>query len=273
MNFGETAIESSKHQKVVNFDVYSGNERIEQFNKPIELRFEYEDFGISTNEAQSAGIFRLNEVTNQWDAVGGIVDIESGTIFVKRTHLSQYTVMKSKKSFSDVNNSWVEKEIHSLLNKGVIQNADKFEPQSKLTRGEFAAWIAKAYGLEASGKALPFKDLAKSNKNYDAIAAVYEQGLISGKSKSKFEADGFITEQEMAVIMSRTLIAFSDKKSNPKVKSKYLSDLKGKDVANWAQQDMALLMELGINGQKDFAKGNAYVTKETAAAVFSKAYL
>lgn len=260
------------NQKIVDFNVLAGEQPVNNFQKPIEISFKYADFGVDSSDLLNTSIFRFNEDAKNWDNVAGIVDKESGSISTKRTHLSQYTVMKSKKSFSDANNSWAKNEINSLLNKGIVNASEKFEPQANLTRGEFAAWISKAYGLEASTKALPFKDVAKTNENYSAIAAVYNQGIISGKSKTKFEPDGYITEQEMAVIMGRTLVAFSDKKTNTKTQSKYLSSLKDKDVASWAQQDVALLMELGISNSKDLAKGNAYVTKETAAASFVKVY-
>ncbi len=180
--------------------------------------------------------------------------------------------MKSKKSFSDADNSWAKVEINSLLNKGIVSQTSKFEPKALLTRGEFASWIANAYGLQTKTASLPFKDVSKTNANYDAIAAVYSQGLIKGKTKNSFDPSGYITEQEMAVIMGHALVAFGDKQSNVKTQSKYLSSLKSKEVASWAESDMALLMELGMTGSTDVGKGSGFVTKETAAAAFAKVY-
>lgn len=260
------------NKKVVEFNVYEGQNVIESYNKPIEISFQYGEFGVGSNEVQDASIFRYNETLKDWDPVGGIVDPESGNIRVKRTHLSQYTVMKSKKAFSDADNSWAKNEINSLLKKGIIAETAKFEPKSYLTRAEFASWIAKAYGLESKTASLPFKDVSKTSENYNAIAAVYSQGLIKGKSKNTFDPNGFITEQEMAVIMGQALIAYGEKQSNTKTQSKYLSTLKTKEVASWAESDMALLMELGMKGSTDLGKGNGFVTKETAAAAFSKVY-
>lgn len=275
MKFLENPVVSEEYQnnkKVVEFNVYQGQTIIENYEKPIELSFKYESFGIQSSDALDSSIFRYNEALKDWDPVGGILDPQSGEIRVKRTHLSQYTVMKSKKSFSDIDNSSAKSEINSLLNKGVIKNTDRFEPKSYLTRGEFSSWMANAFGLQSKDKTLPFKDVDVKNENYSAIAAVYGKGLISGKSKTKFEPDGFITEQEMSVVMSRALVAFGDKKSNSKTKSKHLEILKEKDVASWAQEDVALLLELGIKNDKNLAKGDSLITKETAAAVFSKLY-
>lgn len=275
MKFLENPVVSEEYQnnkKVVEFNVYQGQTNIENYEKPIELSFKYESFGIKSSDALDSSIFRYNEVLKDWEPVGGILDPQSGEIRVKRTHLSKYTVMKSKKSFSDIDNSSAKSEINSLLNKGVIKNTDKFEPKAYLTRGEFSSWMANAFGLQSKDKTLPFKDVDVKNENYSAIAAVYGKGLISGKSKTKFDPDGFITEQEMSVVMSRALVAFEDKKSNSKTKYKHLEILKEKDVASWAQEDVALLLELGVKNNKNLAKGDSLVTKETAAAVFSRLY-
>lgn len=275
MNFLENqtmpeGLENNK--KVVEFNVYEGQTALDTYTSPIEISFKFSEFGIAPEDMQNAAIFRFNEEQKSWDPVGGIPDQESGSIRVKRTNLSQYTVMKSKKSFSDADNSWAKVEINSLLNKGIVSQTAKFEPKSLLTRGEFASWIANAYGLQTKTASLPFKDVKKDNANYDAIAAVYSQGLIQGKTKNTFDPGGYITEQEMAVIMGHALVAFGDKQSNAKTQSKYLSSLKSKEVASWAESDMALLMELGMTGSTDVGKGNAFVTKETAAAAFAKVY-
>ena len=267
-----TSATYENNQKSVEFNVYEGQTLVENYEKPIELSFKYEAFGVQPTDNSDLSIFRYNDDLKDWDPVGGIIDPQSGEIRVKRTHLSQYTVMKSKKSFSDADTSWAKNEINSLLNKGIVKSTAKFEPKAYLTRGEFSSWIANAFGLQSQGKALPFKDVDKKSEHYAAIASVYNQGLISGKSKSQFDPNGYITEQEMAVIMGQALISFGDKKSNNKTTSKHLASLKAKDVSGWAEQDMALLMELGIKNGKDLAQGNSFVTKETAAAAFFNLY-
>jgi hypothetical protein len=177
--------------------------------------------------------------------------------------------MKSKKSFSDADQSWAKSEINALLNKGIVSDSAKFEPQSALTRGEFAQWIAKAYGLKVASTNLPFKDVAKSGDAYEAIAAVYQQGLLSGKSKTSFDPNGAVTQNEMAAALGKLMVSFNNKEKGSKVTSKYLSQLKTTQVASWAEDDMALLMELGFNAT---GKSGDPVTKEVAAAAFMKFY-
>ena len=160
------------------------NEKQEKFSKPITLAFSLVTFNLDKESPNELAIFKKNEVNGVWEPVGGIVDPEGGKIFVTRDNLSQYTVLKSKKSFSDADTSWAKAEINAMLNKGIIADSSNFNPQSALTRGEFAQWIAKAYGLKVSSASMPFKDVAKGGDEYAAIAAVYEQGLLSGKSKN-----------------------------------------------------------------------------------------
>ncbi len=245
------------------------NKTVEQFKQPITLNFSLTAFNLQSESPEALAIFKLNPETGAWEPVGGIVDPESSSIFVTRDTLSQYTVLKSKKSFSDADQSWAKSEINAMLNKGIVSASDNFQPQALLTRGEFASWIAKAYGLKVTASKLPFKDVNSSNSNYNAIAAAYEHGLLSGKSKSKFDPNGAISQNELAAAMSKLLVSFDKKEKSGKVTSKYLANLKTTQVASWAEDDMALLMELGFNAT---GNGEAAVTKEAAAAAFMKFY-
>lgn len=256
----------------VDFTVFENNLQRGTFAHPIELRFELASFGLEPVDGNYLAIYKMNEITKTWTVVGGIVDPESGNIFVNRNSLSQYTVMKSKKSFSDSNNSWAKVEIQTMLNKGIVEETNNFNPKALLTRAEFASWIAKAYGLVGTSTEMPFKDVPKSNKDYNAISAMYQLGLIGGKTKNMFDPNGNLTADEMAVILGKVVVMFDNKKVSSKSTSKYLSGLKSKDVASWAEGDTALLMELGMSKNKEFAQANGYVTKETVAAAFMTFY-
>ncbi len=265
-----TAAKPGDPELVYDMALLVNNARQEKFGKPITLAFSLVTFKLDNESPEELAIFKKNPDTGAWEPVGGIVDPEGGKIFVNRDNLSQYTVLKSKKSFSDADQSWAKAEINAMLSKGILADTEKFSPQSVLTRGEFAQWIAKAYGLKVSSASLPFKDVAKGSDSYAAIAAVYEQGLLNGKSKTSFDPSAAVTQNEMAAALGKLLVSFDNKEKSGKVTSKYLSQLKTTQVASWAEDDMALLMELGLNttGQN----GKDPVTKEAAAAAFMKFY-
>lgn len=262
----------SSGSTLVNFEVLQNNTPVQVLSQPVTLSFNLSAFGLSGSDWSTLAIYRLNPQSGQLEAVGGRINTVDGTINVLRGSLSQYTVMKSSKTFSDADQSWAKAEINAALNKGIVAAGDKFEPKAAITRAEFASWIAKAYGLKASGKALPFKDVPKSHAYYAEIAAIYEAGLIDGKSKTLFDPNGTLSASELAVILGKTLVKFDNKQTSEKVTSKHLAALKSSDTASWAQSDMALLQELGFSTQKELAQLKGQVTKEVAAAAFMKAY-
>ena len=70
--------------------------------------------------------------------------------------------MPSFKTFYDVNNgaSWAEEFIEKLASKGIVngKSETKYEPNTSMTRGEFAAMISRSLDLTSKGTA-PFKDV------------------------------------------------------------------------------------------------------------------
>lgn len=254
---------------VYEFGLMVNEQPQEKFSRPITLTFSLASFGYEKESTEVLSVYKLNTVQMRWEPVGGIVDPQSGSIFVTRDNLSQYTVLKSKKSFSDADQSWAKVEINAMLNKGIVTDTAKFEPKSVLTRGEFATWIANAYGLKVSDKGVPFKDVPKDSAYYNAVAAVYQQGILVG-NKGKFNPDKPLTQNELAAALGKVLVSFDNKQKSDKVTSKHLSALKTTQVASWADDDMALLMELGFNATAK--SGGDKVTKEAAASAFMKFY-
>ncbi len=259
-------------QTAVDFNLMQGSGAPLTILEPVLLRLNLNQFGMANSPSDQLYLGRYNPVTQSWESVGGRVDEQSQTISTFRSGLSQYTVMKANKTLSMADNSWAKAEINAALNKGIIKNASGFNPKDLMTRGEFASWIANAYGLKASGKKLPFKDVTKGSPYYESVAAVYEAGLIGGKTATTFAPSGTLSADEMAVIIGKTLKKFENKQATDKVKSKYLSALKASDTSSWAAKDKALLAELGIISTQELAKIKGNVTKEMAAAVLMKFY-
>jgi len=193
------------------------------------------------------------------------------TLSVKRGSLSQYTVLKSSRTFNDIENTSAKDAVQKLLNKGVIQPTTSFNPDSPLTREEFASWIAKTYGLSTSKTiVLPFTDVSRDSAHYDSIAAVYSQGLVSGKSKTIFDPKGNITKQEMAKIIGGALVLYENKKSNIALTTRILAT--GTDLPDWAQTGISLMVDLGFMDTSDLSATTSFMTKESAAAILGKLF-
>lgn len=270
MTFGPS--QGPAGQPAVDFNLTQSNGAQLPISQPVKLSFDLNQFGLGGVPSNQIVISRLNESTGAWEEVGGAVDEQSQVVSVFRGGLSQYTVMKSNKTLSVADNSWAKEEINAALNKGIIKTAAGFNPKDLMTRAEFAAWITNAYGLKSSGKKLPFKDVTKGSPYYEAVSAAYEAGLIGGKTATTFAPSSVLTADEMAVIVGKTLKKFENKQATEKVKSKYLADLKASDTSKWAENDKALLTELGIINAQELAKTKGNVTKEMAAATIMKFY-
>ncbi|MEA4823435.1 MAG: S-layer homology domain-containing protein [Clostridiaceae bacterium] len=91
-----------------------------------------------------------------------------------------------------------------LLRMGVLSGFDDgtFRPNATMTRAQYAAILVRALKLKASGKA-PFADVANGAWYAGAVAAAYENGLIAGRSGTRFDPEGQVSVVEAKIILAR----------------------------------------------------------------------
>ncbi len=256
-------------------ELFAGTDEMKTLDEPVELAFdldEFEFFDSQYNPSQ-VSVFRLNENTGEWEPVGGVYDPVTNSVSTKRISLSQYTVMQSSKSFTDVESSWAKAEINELLGKGIIDEEASFNPEDAVTREEFTVWVTRAYGLTNEEASAPFEDIAADSGHYDEIASAYDKGIISGNSETTFNPDGNITKEQMMVILSNAMVAYDDKKLNADLTAEIPGYRDGADVAEWATDEVALMIELGIItvGERGIGPKET-ITKEMAASIIKKIY-
>lgn len=107
--------------------------------------------------------------------------------------------------YADVKSGhWAYDSISSLNEKKLISGYPdgKFMPDSTITRAEAASIMARALDLKKT-KNPTFTDVPSSHFAFDAIAAVAEHGIITGREKNKFSPEGKLTRAEMASILTR----------------------------------------------------------------------
>ncbi|WP_332650870.1 S-layer homology domain-containing protein [Lysinibacillus sp. 54212] len=99
---------------------------------------------------------------------------------------------------------WAYSAIIALNDKNLIKGYPNgtYMPDSSITRAEAASIIARALNLKNT-KNPPFTDVPSSHFAYNAIAAVAEHGIITGREKNKFSPEGKLTRAEMASILTR----------------------------------------------------------------------
>lgn len=111
-----------------------------------------------------------------------------------------------------------------------------------------------------------FKDLTKDNFAYDAIAALYKRGVVSGDGNNYIYPENGITREEIAKIaLAVNQIA---------VETGLEMDAADKDsVSPWATNIVATAMKKGILGgyEDGTIRPNRFVTREEMVAVFVRA--
>jgi len=260
---------------VTDINVVLDGEKKEVLEKPVRLSFELDDFEFWEADASVAqlSVFRLNEETDEWEPVGGVYDPVTNSLSTRRISLSQYTVMQSNKAFSDVENSWAKDEINELLNKGILDEDVAFNPEETITREEFTTWVARAYGVTNDNATAPFTDIDPEHEHYTEIASAYSSGLVSGSGGGSFNPEATITKEQMSAILANAMVEYDQKQMNEGLTGTLASATDADLVSDWAGDDMAMLMELGVIGKE---AGNLNpqqeMTKEEAAAILKKIY-
>ncbi len=263
-----------KSGHVIDVNYYVGSEEKSTLDAPASLQFDLSKFEFDEElNADKVSIFRLNEETGIWEPVGGVYDPVTKTIKTRRITLSQYTVMQTNKTYNDVENSWAQKEINALLNKGVLEQTASFTPEEGVTRKEFATWMTRAYGVTKPGAELPFEDIEENDQNYSELASGYEAGIFSGRSAETFDPDSVMTREELAAMLGNAMINYDQKKLNFSLQAKLNKFVDNGDNADWSEDYLALVVELDLlptDGEELDPDGA--VSKELAASILKKIY-
>ncbi|ETT45145.1 Cellulose 1,4-beta-cellobiosidase [Paenibacillus sp. FSL R7-269] len=260
---------------VMEFSASVGGQPVKSFAKPIDVTFDVSAIDISKySEAnlENLTVYVLNEKSLTWEAVGGKYDPVTQTVTAPRGHFSKYTVMLGAAAFTDVPAShWAVKEINYLLTKGILDEGGAFAPSDKITREQFAAMIARAYGLNGEGLALPFKDIKPTNPYSDEIAAAYAAGIINGKSPAAFDPEATITREEIATMLARALTAYNGKSAVAQPAAVIAAFTDGAKISKWAASSVALTKSMHLFegfGDQSFRPAQTASKAEAAALIY-----
>lgn len=120
--------------------------------------------------------------------------------------------------FDDIDSVlWAKQEIIKLAEAGIVSGKgdNKFCPNEYVTREEFIKMIVKAiFENEEIQSELYFVDVPESSWSYDYVKKGYGLGIINGYNETFFGAKDFITRQDMATVIYRSLMKISYKLEN-----------------------------------------------------------
>lgn len=198
----------------------------------------------SQANAKLLGIYRIGE-DGTLTYVGGTVS--GGAITASAAVPGTYVALEYTHAFDDVPASfWGADDIAVMAAKHIVRgvSAAQFQPNGRVTRAEFAAMLVRALGLTSSGAANPFADVSAGKWYAADVAAARETGLASGKDGSRFDPDGAITRQEMAVMIARALQHLGKDVDANGVSLDRFSD--AGSVSGWADESVRISLQTGI---------------------------
>lgn len=150
------------------------------------------------------GLYYLNEATGELVFVGGRT--EGNIVQGETVHNSKYFVMEYKKQFKDTKpNSWYSKYVDSMAAKHIMNGCpgDVFNGADNITRGEFAAALARALGLKSVPYKGQFKDVSSKDYYAEAVQNLYDKGIMTGDDKGLFNPKAEITREEIFAVIGR----------------------------------------------------------------------
>nr|WP_268964109.1 MULTISPECIES: S-layer homology domain-containing protein [Paenibacillus] len=109
-------------------------------------------------------------------------------------------------TFSDTASHWGGSMIATAVKLRIVDGYKDgtFRPDAPVTRAEFAAMIARAFGLSESTGSAKFPD-ARSSWAAGYIGALADKGVLSGYGDGSFKPNAAISRAEMVTIIARVL--------------------------------------------------------------------
>lgn len=147
--------------------------------------------------------------------------------------------------FTDTKAHWASESIGRMAGRGILKGYEDgtFGPSKQITRAEFSAVVARAFGFEGSGAASPFKDAEPQRWYTEPVVSLYEKGIVTGRPDGTFGVNDSITNQEMAVMISRSLKALG---VELEAERSYVPFKDADTISSFAQDAVKELYEAGI---------------------------
>jgi len=110
-------------------------------------------------------------------------------------------------AFADAPASWAKDDALLAAARLILmpEASGKLNGKDNVTRGEIVSLIVRGLGLLPSTSQTSFADVPASSKFAFDIAAAYDAGIVKGKTGTTFDPNGFVTRQELAVMLANAL--------------------------------------------------------------------
>jgi len=113
------------------------------------------------------------------------------------------TVQPSVPEFLDIEGHWAKEQIERMAARGAVNGVESgvFQPDSGVTRAQFAVMLVKALKLPAGTGNGGFTDVSDGDWFAPYVAAAKNAQMIDGYGDGSFQPDREISRQEMAKLL------------------------------------------------------------------------
>ncbi len=181
--------------------------------------------------------------------------------------------LSSTKSFQDVPASfWGQASIEAAAAKLFVlgKSADRFEPDSKITRAEYPTILLRVGGWMNRNAENSFTDVAAKDWYSRSVSIAAELGIVTGNADGSYAPNATISRMEAMAMVGRTLgaLGLAEQLSADEA-DKILNEFKdGASIPAWARQSVALTIKQGIiRGENGSIMPQGDLTRAQAAAI------
>ncbi|CAI6080019.1 S-layer homology domain-containing protein [Cohnella sp. JJ-181] len=210
-------------------------------------------------------------------AVLGTRSDDKQQMSMRTPHNSIYAIMETtKRSFDDLYGHWAKEDVELLASKLIVQGVSdtKFSPGGAITRAEFLTLLVRALGIrtDADATALSFVDVPSSAWYVSEVAAGVKAGLAKGLDADRFDPNGRVTREQMAVMLDHALPLAAVQGIESAAVSESVDFADANRISSWASAATRRVAEAGIvKGNADGRfEPQAYATRAEAAAMLKR---
>ncbi len=216
------------------------------------------------------GIYRLNELTGQWELLGNDYNPDTGKAEVVVNRLGKFAILEASRTFADISGHWARTDIEIMAARGIVRGMTPqlFAPDDTVTRGQFTAMLVRTLGLTGDARGVKFTDLPADYWCAADVAVAVKAGLVSGYGNGLFGPNDPITREQMAAMLVRAL-NYGTIKPLPESTLKPGQFADQENISNWARTSVATIVQAGLmkGREQDMFAPQGLTTRAEAAAV------
>lgn len=192
----------------------------------------------------------------------------------KNGDVQKMNIINPDRTFADIASCEYKDAIEELASRGIINGKAEniFEPDSQMTRAEFATIVSKSLGLCPKGQNV-FGDVSESDWFFDYVGTAYTYGIIKGVSDDSFNPSGTITRQEAAVMVARAakLCGMHTEMQTVAVRDVLAQFSDYVKASDWSKEALAFCYDKGIlsDSVMDIEPAEAVTRGEIASMLFN----